>query len=205
MTRERLANLTPEAEEMWKRKSIETILALTPRADDQRSIAHFLNKPPTSGAGPSGYSPAAPGRSSSLWKRLLRTRLFFADNTMAAAALAAFVSELLEEEDVVPTLASLATAGVRTVDDLKLLDCSDWDQAIGPAAVRRRLCSEPSTSSGILSRLRHRPAPCRVRPACSPSRQPLPRRPQPRRQEQRSEPQRPPKRWCRVRTGSKAA
>ena len=33
MTRERLANLTPEAEEMWKRKSIETILAvaLTPR------------------------------------------------------------------------------------------------------------------------------------------------------------------------------
>ena len=56
MTRSRLNNVTPEQELEWKTESVNAILGLSPRKSDQESILAFLNKRPTSEAGPSGRS-----------------------------------------------------------------------------------------------------------------------------------------------------
>jgi hypothetical protein len=56
MTRSRLDMMTPEQEEEWKTASVNAILSMTLRTTDQVSILNFLNKPPTSEAGPSDLS-----------------------------------------------------------------------------------------------------------------------------------------------------
>ena len=56
MTRSRLNNMTAKDEEEWKTTSVNAILGLTPRKSEQESILNFLNKQPTSEAGPSDLS-----------------------------------------------------------------------------------------------------------------------------------------------------
>ena len=53
MTRSRLAKMTVEEEEEWKTESVNAILSLAPRKNDQASILKFLNTPAASEAGPS--------------------------------------------------------------------------------------------------------------------------------------------------------
>ena len=57
MTRSRLAKMTAEEEEEWKTESVNAILSLAPRINDQASpeasILKFLNTPAASEAGPS--------------------------------------------------------------------------------------------------------------------------------------------------------
>ena len=45
MTRSRLAKMTAEEEEEWKTESVNAILSLAPRKNDQASILKFLNTP----------------------------------------------------------------------------------------------------------------------------------------------------------------
>ena len=53
MTRSRLAKMTEEEEEEWKTESVNAILSLAPRKNDQASILKFLNTPSACEAGPS--------------------------------------------------------------------------------------------------------------------------------------------------------
>ena len=53
MTRSRLDKLSAKAVEEWKTESVNAILGLAPRKNDQASILKFLNTPAASEAGPS--------------------------------------------------------------------------------------------------------------------------------------------------------
>ena len=58
--------MTVEEEEEWKTESVNAILSLAPRKNDQASILKFLNTPAASEAGPSSrrHTHEAPSRRS---------------------------------------------------------------------------------------------------------------------------------------------